>query len=195
MDLNVLRKKPRMSSGKSAPATGAESSQPEVEVIHVETSAKRPVGRELSASGSGKRIGGFNEGLVPHLPPTEINEGSVRLGVQLGCVAPNPGLVPLHLALGDPHGPGDEANHADRVYDVGRLVTHMGNRASLLEAKIEKSKIEGYPEQLAAARRQVDELQADNAKLRSRLDELTSRLEQADEELNELQAGLAESQH
>ncbi|RRT38481.1 hypothetical protein B296_00047926 [Ensete ventricosum] len=82
----------------------------------------------------------------------------------------------------------------DRVYDVGHLVTHMGNRASLLEAKIKKSKIEGYLEQLATARRHVDELQADNAKLRSRLDELTSRLEQADEELNELRAGLAESQ-
>ncbi|RRT61600.1 hypothetical protein B296_00033836 [Ensete ventricosum] len=43
MDLNVLCKKPRMPSGKSAPAARAKSSQPEVEVIHVETSAKRPV--------------------------------------------------------------------------------------------------------------------------------------------------------
>ncbi|RZR72260.1 hypothetical protein BHM03_00011815 [Ensete ventricosum] len=194
MDLNVLRKKPRMSSGKSAPATGAESSQPEVEVIHVETSAKRPVGNgRLGPEGSECRdASSVAESLIPG-----ESRGQPRssLGVQLGCVAPNPGLVPLHLTLGDPHGPGSEANHADRVYDVGRLVTHMGNRASLLEAKIEKSKIEGYPEQLVVARRQVDELQADNAKLRSRLDELTSRLEQADEELNELQAGLAESQH
>ncbi|RZS28286.1 hypothetical protein BHM03_00061841 [Ensete ventricosum] len=46
----------------------------------------------------------------------------------------------------------------DRVHDVGRLVTHMGNRASLLEAEIEKLKTEGDPEQLAAARQHVDEL-------------------------------------
>ncbi|RWW86008.1 hypothetical protein BHE74_00005273 [Ensete ventricosum] len=42
---------------------------------------------------------------------------------------------------------------------------------------------------------QVDELQADNAKLRSGVDELTGQLEQADKELNELWEGLAESQH
>ncbi|RWW41127.1 hypothetical protein BHE74_00053406, partial [Ensete ventricosum] len=46
----------------------------------------------------------------------------------------------------------------DRVHDVGRLVTHMGNQASLLEAEIEKLKTEGDPEQLAAARQHVDEL-------------------------------------
>ncbi|RZR85662.1 hypothetical protein BHM03_00012681 [Ensete ventricosum] len=44
MDLNVLRKKPRMPGGKSAPVAGLESAQPEVEVIHMEASAKRPVG-------------------------------------------------------------------------------------------------------------------------------------------------------
>ncbi|RRT64456.1 hypothetical protein B296_00013168 [Ensete ventricosum] len=46
----------------------------------------------------------------------------------------------------------------DRVHDVGRLVTHMGNRASLLEVEIEKLKTEGDPEQLAVARQHVDEL-------------------------------------
>ncbi|RWW56774.1 hypothetical protein BHE74_00036484 [Ensete ventricosum] len=33
----------------------------------------------------------------------------------------------------------------DRVHDVGRLVTIMGNWASLLEAKIDKLKMEGTP--------------------------------------------------
>ncbi|RWW51266.1 hypothetical protein BHE74_00042401 [Ensete ventricosum] len=44
MDLNVLRKKPRMPSWKSASVVGPESTQPKVEVIHMETSAKRPIG-------------------------------------------------------------------------------------------------------------------------------------------------------
>ncbi|RWW42983.1 hypothetical protein BHE74_00051408 [Ensete ventricosum] len=61
----------------------------------------------------------------------------------------------------------------DRVHDMGRLVTLIGNRASHLEAEVAKLKSEGDPEQLAVARQQVDELQADNAKLKSRLDELT----------------------
>ncbi|RWW44453.1 hypothetical protein BHE74_00049795 [Ensete ventricosum] len=50
------------------------------------------------------------------------------------------------------------------------------------------------PEQLATVRQQADEPQANNANLRSGLDELTNRVEQVDKELNELRAGLAESQ-
>ncbi|RWW66062.1 hypothetical protein BHE74_00026588 [Ensete ventricosum] len=53
-------------------------------------------------------------------------------------------------AIGDPHGEPD---------------IH-------LEAEVAKLKLEGDPEQLIAARQQVDELQADNAKLKSGLDEL-----------------------
>ncbi|RRT59614.1 hypothetical protein B296_00016717 [Ensete ventricosum] len=60
MDLNVLHIKPRMSSGKSAPAIRVESSQLEVEVIHVETTAKRLVGSsapdQAAASRPGKRV-------------------------------------------------------------------------------------------------------------------------------------------
>ncbi|RRT84251.1 hypothetical protein B296_00015072 [Ensete ventricosum] len=52
----------------------------------------------------------------------------------------------------------------DRVHDAGRLVTIMGNRASHLEAEIEKLKFEGDPEQLAIAHQRVVELQANNAK-------------------------------
>ncbi|RRT79652.1 hypothetical protein B296_00023478 [Ensete ventricosum] len=65
----------------------------------------------------------------------------------------------------------------DRIYDSGRLVTHMRNRASLLKAELEKLKLERDPEQLARARQWVDELKADNTKLRSGLDELSGRLE------------------
>ncbi|RWW35370.1 hypothetical protein BHE74_00059709 [Ensete ventricosum] len=74
----------------------------------------------------------------------------------------------------------------DMFHDVGRLVTIMGNRASLLEAEIDKLKTEGDPEQLAVARQQVVALQADNAELKSKLEELTRRSDQADKELNEL---------
>ncbi|RWW45834.1 hypothetical protein BHE74_00048292, partial [Ensete ventricosum] len=83
----------------------------------------------------------------------------------------------------------------DRVHDLGRLVTHMGNRASLLEAELEKLKSERDPEQLARARQRVDELEVDNAKLQLGLDELSGRLDETDKELNELQEGLVESQH
>ncbi|RRT49129.1 hypothetical protein B296_00024985 [Ensete ventricosum] len=118
MDLNVLRKKPRMPRGKGAPAAGPEGAQPKVEVIHAVASAKRPIG--------------------------------------------------------------------NRVCDSGRLVTHMGNQTSLLEAVLEKLKSERDSEQLARARQRVDKLEADNAKLRSGLDELSGRLEEAGKELNEL---------
>ncbi|RZR75139.1 hypothetical protein BHM03_00050175 [Ensete ventricosum] len=74
----------------------------------------------------------------------------------------------------------------DRVHDVGRLVTIMGNQTSLLEAEIDRLKMEGDPEQLAPARYQVDELHVDNAKLKSELDELTRRSEQANKEPNKL---------
>ncbi|RWW50479.1 hypothetical protein BHE74_00043253 [Ensete ventricosum] len=74
----------------------------------------------------------------------------------------------------------------DRVHDAGRLVTIIGNQASFLEAEIDKLKTEVDPEQLVVALQQVDELQADNAKLKSELDKLTRQSEQADKELNEL---------
>ncbi|RZS17214.1 hypothetical protein BHM03_00049370 [Ensete ventricosum] len=83
----------------------------------------------------------------------------------------------------------------DRVHDSGRLVTHMGNLASLLEAELEKLKSERDLEQLARARQRVDELEVDNAKLQLGLDELSGRLDEIDKELNELQEGLVESQH
>ncbi|RZR94181.1 hypothetical protein BHM03_00022834 [Ensete ventricosum] len=82
----------------------------------------------------------------------------------------------------------------DRVHDSGRLVTHMGNRASLLEAELEKLRSKRDPKQLARAKQRVGELEADNSKLKSGLDELSSRLDEADKELNELCEGLAKSQ-
>ncbi|RWV79659.1 hypothetical protein GW17_00059178 [Ensete ventricosum] len=65
----------------------------------------------------------------------------------------------------------------DRVHDAGCLVTLMGNRASHLEAEITKLKMEGDPEQQTIAWQQVVELQVDNAKLRSKLEELARQSE------------------
>ncbi|RZR78251.1 hypothetical protein BHM03_00003531 [Ensete ventricosum] len=118
MDLNVLRKKPRMPSGKSAPAAGAESSQSEMEVIHVETMAKRLIGSSA---------------------PDQVTAS--RLGKRAKVAGHH-----YQMAL------------LDRVRDVGHLVIHMGNWASLLEAEIEKLKTEGDLEQLVVAWQQVDEL-------------------------------------
>ncbi|RWW64953.1 hypothetical protein BHE74_00027761 [Ensete ventricosum] len=52
----------------------------------------------------------------------------------------------------------------------------------------------GDPEQLAAAQQQVAEHQVNNAKIRSKLEELPRRSDQADKELNELWADMADSQ-
>ncbi|RRT42914.1 hypothetical protein B296_00044941 [Ensete ventricosum] len=57
MNLNVLHKKPRMSSVKSAPTAGPKSTQPEMEVIHVETSAKRPIGGPVLDQAAASRPG------------------------------------------------------------------------------------------------------------------------------------------
>ncbi|RZS13800.1 hypothetical protein BHM03_00045424 [Ensete ventricosum] len=70
----------------------------------------------------------------------------------------------------------------------------MGNRASLIEAEIDKLKTEGDPKQLIVAQQQVVKLQVDNAKMRSELEELARRSDQADKELNELLVDLADSQ-
>ncbi|RRT56562.1 hypothetical protein B296_00047766, partial [Ensete ventricosum] len=54
-----------------------------------------------------------------------------------------------------------------------RLVTLMGNRASHLEAEIEKLKSEGNPKQLAAAKQQAIDLWADYDKVATELGEGT----------------------
>ncbi|RWW52982.1 hypothetical protein BHE74_00040561 [Ensete ventricosum] len=87
------------------------------------------------------------------------------------------GLSPASRGI---HGHHYQMALLDRVHDSGRLVTNMGNWASLLEAELEKLKTKRDPEQLTLAPQRVDELEADNAKLRSGVDKLIDRLEQAD---------------
>ncbi|RWW70736.1 hypothetical protein BHE74_00021567 [Ensete ventricosum] len=70
----------------------------------------------------------------------------------------------------------------------------MGNQASLLEVELEKLRSQRDPKQLARAKQQVGELEADNAKLKSGLNELSGQLDEANKELNELREGLVESQ-
>ncbi|RWW41509.1 hypothetical protein BHE74_00053012 [Ensete ventricosum] len=49
----------------------------------------------------------------------------------------------------------------DRVHDSGLLVTHMGNRASLLKVELEKLRSERDPKQLALARQENKSLKAE----------------------------------
>ncbi|RWW70076.1 hypothetical protein BHE74_00022282 [Ensete ventricosum] len=170
MDLNALRRKPRMPSMKNTAVAGAESSPSEVEEIRVEATTKRPI--ETSEFGWGVLHPTLAKDL--YTLPSEILMAQATKQIALGHH--------YQMAL------------LDRVHDAGRLVTLMGNRASHHEAEVAKLKLEGDPEQLATARQQVDELQADNAKLKSGLDELARQSEQAKKELNELREGLAESQ-
>ncbi|RZS19336.1 hypothetical protein BHM03_00051728 [Ensete ventricosum] len=225
MDLNVLCKKPRTSGGKSAPIAGPESAQPEVEVIHMEASAKRPVGNpvtdQATAGRPDKRVkiavrkhksqrdeGSSRRATREREPEVSTEDSSLTYCrpklmkdlcgmrvreddkdyyvLQMAEWAPKDSSAAMRArwlnlsyqtrAWDDPEAAWTAKQIAlghhyqmallDRVHDLGHLVTHMGNRSSLLEAELEKLKTERDPEQLTLARQRVDELQADNAKLR-----------------------------
>ncbi|RWW66534.1 hypothetical protein BHE74_00026091 [Ensete ventricosum] len=146
MDLNVLCRKPRISSRKNPSTAGAKSSPPKVEEIRVETTTKRPVKSSAPDQATadrpgnlGVRAGGFAPTLAKDLYtlPSEILMAQAAKQIALGHH--------YQMAL------------LDRVHDTGHL--------------------------------------ADNAKLKSELEELTHQSDQADKELNELRESLAESQH
>ncbi|RZR94468.1 hypothetical protein BHM03_00023157 [Ensete ventricosum] len=250
LDLDTLGRKLRMPSGNT-PATGAESSPPEVEEIRVETTTKRPVGnpapdqavagrpgkwvkivmrKHKSRHGDGSSWATARE-KEPEAPAKEDSSPSYRRPRSMKDLCgtrickDDEGYYVLQMADWAPRDPGaaiqarwsnlsylekvwvdsqaasefgrevlqptlakdlytlpseilmaQEAKQImlmallDRVHDAGRLVTIMGNQASLLEAEIDKLKTEGDPERLATAR------------------------QQANKELNELREGLAESQ-
>ncbi|RWW41615.1 hypothetical protein BHE74_00052902 [Ensete ventricosum] len=215
--------------GKSALVAGPESAQLEVEVIHTEASAKRPIGSPAVDQAIAGQLGKWVKTAV-RKHKSHHDEGSSRQAARerepevstenssltyrrpksmrdlcgMQVREDDEGYYVLQMADWDPkdssttmqawwsnlsyqtRGHHYQMALLDRVHDSGRLVTHMGNRASLLEAELEKLKTERDLEQLAWARQRVDELEADNAKLRSRVDELTDRLEEADKELKEL---------
>ncbi|RWW51036.1 hypothetical protein BHE74_00042653 [Ensete ventricosum] len=168
--------------------TMAESSPLEVEEIQVETMTKRPVRSSAPDQATTGRPGKWVK-IVVRKHKSHHSEGSSRaIALEKEPEAPaeedsSPSYRKLR-SMKDLCEQGFtrmiKGHHyqmalLDRVHDAGHLVTIMGNRTSLLEAKIDKLKTEGDPEQLAATRQQVDELQADNAKLKSELDELTCR--------------------
>ncbi|RWW83449.1 hypothetical protein BHE74_00008037, partial [Ensete ventricosum] len=218
--------------GKSTPTAGPESVQLEVEVIHMEASAKRPVGSPVAdqatvgrpskrvkipvrkhkshrGEGSSRRATRERELEVSaeDSSPTYRRPKSMRDLCGMRVREDVDGYYVLHMVDWAPKGSSTTMQARwpnlsyqtrmallDKVHDLGHLVTHMGNQTSLLEVKLEKLKTERDPEQLTRSWQRVDKLEADNAKLRSRVDELTGRLEEADKELNELREGLAESQ-
>ncbi|RZR74155.1 hypothetical protein BHM03_00032933 [Ensete ventricosum] len=175
MDLNVLRKKPKMSSEKSAPTAGPKSTQPEVEVIHMETSAKRPIGSpvpdQVAVSRPNKRVkiavrkhkSRHNEGssqratwerelevLAEDSSPTYRRPKLMKDLCGMRVHEDDEGYYILQMADWAPKD--SSVGHCyqkalmDMVHDLGRLVTHMGNQASLLEVELKKLKTKRDPE-------------------------------------------------
>ncbi|RWW40813.1 hypothetical protein BHE74_00053749, partial [Ensete ventricosum] len=179
MDLNVLRKKPRMPGGKSAPVVGPESAQPEVEVIHTEASAKRPVeslvANQATTGRPGKQIK-----IAVRKHKSHCGKGSSRRAARER--EPEVSVDDSSLTYHRPKSMRDLCGMRVREDNEGYYVLQMADWAPKDSSA------------LAQAWQRVDELEADNAKLRSRVDKLTSRLEEADKELNKLREGLAESQ-
>ncbi|RWW45401.1 hypothetical protein BHE74_00048763 [Ensete ventricosum] len=114
----------RDAEGKSSPTDVSESAQSEVEVIHMEASAKRPVRSPIADQATTGR------------PASEFDRGMLH-----PMLAKNLYILPSEVLTA-------RAGHhyqmalLDRVHDSGRLVTHMGNQSSLLEVKLEKMKTE-----------------------------------------------------
>ncbi|RWW24009.1 hypothetical protein GW17_00011718 [Ensete ventricosum] len=182
MDLDTLRRKPKMSSGKTFSVARAASSPPKVEEVRVEAMSKMLVGN------AAMRAQWLNLTYSMKIWDNSQATSEFGRGVLHANLAKELYTLPF------------EGHHyqmalLDRVHDADRLVTIMGNRASHMEEEIKKLKSEGDLEQLAIAQQLVVELQADNAKMMSELGEATQRVERADMELNEVRADLADSQH
>ncbi|RRT36479.1 hypothetical protein B296_00053213 [Ensete ventricosum] len=155
MDLNVLRKKPRMPGGKGAPVASREGAQPEVEVTHAEASGKRltgsPVPDQTVADQPGKRVK-----IAMRKHKAYRGEGSSRRAAR-------------------------ERESGVSTEDSSSTYCRPKSMRDLCDMRVWEDD-------------EVGELEVDNAKLKSGLDELSSRLDEADKELNELREGLAESQ-
>ncbi|RRT59084.1 hypothetical protein B296_00013005 [Ensete ventricosum] len=136
MDLNALRRKPRMPSVKNTMAAGTKSSPLDVEEICVEATTKRSVESSAPDRAVTSRPGKWVK-IAVRKHKSRHGEGSSRraawekeLAAQAGRVCPHGpfGYGPRRRAIGDPHG--EPAIH--------------------LEAEVVKLKSEGDPEQLAA---------------------------------------------
>ncbi|RZS11922.1 hypothetical protein BHM03_00043286 [Ensete ventricosum] len=187
MDLSVLRKKPRMPGWKSAPAAGPESTQPEVEVIHMETSTKRHVGSMVADQATTGRPGKWVK-IAVRKHKSRRDEGSSRWATRER--EPEVSAEDSSPTYRQPKSMKDLCGIQVREDEEGYYILQMANWALKDSSAVMRAR---WPNLLYQDRR-VDELQADNAKLRSGVDKLTSRLEHANKEIDELREGLAASQ-
>ncbi|RRT54644.1 hypothetical protein B296_00025729 [Ensete ventricosum] len=178
MDLNVLRKKPRMSGWKSAPAAGPEGAQPEVEVTHTEASAKRPAGSPIP----NQTVASRPEKDLCGMRVQEDDEGYYVL--QMADWAPRDSSAAMRARW-------PNLSYQTRVWDDPEVASEFDR--GVLHLMLAKD-LYTLPSEVLIARAAKQIMLADNAKLKSGLDELSSWLDKADKELNKLREGLAESQ-
>ncbi|RRT44168.1 hypothetical protein B296_00047329 [Ensete ventricosum] len=181
MDLSVLRKKPRMPGWKSAPAAGPESTQPEVEVIHMETSAKRHVGSMVADQATISRPGKWVK-IAVRKHKSHRDKGSSRWATRER--EPEVSAKDSSPTCRRPKLMKDLCGIQVREDEEGYYILQMANWALKDSSAVMRAR---WPNLLYQAR-------ADNAKLRSGVDKLTSRLVHANKEIDELREGLAESQ-
>ncbi|RWW20955.1 hypothetical protein GW17_00014899 [Ensete ventricosum] len=147
MDLNALRRKPRMPSRKNTSAAGAGSSPLEVEEIRMEIATKRPVeslAPDQATTGQPRKL--VKIAVRKHKSPSEF-ERRVLLPMLVKDLYTLSSKILMAQAAKQvalvSHGHHYQMTLLDRVQDAGHLVTLMGNRASHLEAEIAKLKMEG----------------------------------------------------
>ncbi|RZS01904.1 hypothetical protein BHM03_00031863 [Ensete ventricosum] len=223
MDLNVLRKKPRMSGGKSAPAAGPEGTRLEVEVTHTEASAKRPAGSSIPdqtvagrlekrvkiavrkhkshhGEGSSRRAAREREPDVSaeDSSPTYHQPKSMRDLCSMRVQEDDEGYYVLQMADWAPRDSSaamrarwPNLSYQTQVWDDPEVASEFDR--GVLHLTLAKD-LYTLPSEVLIARAAKQIVLADNAKLKSGLDELSSWLDEADKELNKLREGLAESQ-
>ncbi|RWV87627.1 hypothetical protein GW17_00050357 [Ensete ventricosum] len=223
MDLNVLRKNPWMPGGKGAPTVDPESAQPEVEVMHLEASRKRPAGssapdptatgrprkrvkiavRRHKAhrdEGSSRRVNRERESEVSmgDTSPTYCRPKSMRDLCGMRVQEDDKGYYVLQMADWAPRDSSAAMQarwsnllYQSRVWDDSEAASEFDR--GVLHLTLAKD-LYTLPSEVLIARAAKQIVLADNAKLKSGLDELSSRLDKADKEPNKLREGLVESQ-
>ncbi|RZS16332.1 hypothetical protein BHM03_00048299 [Ensete ventricosum] len=216
-------KNPWMPGGKGAPAVDPESAQPEVEVMHPEASRKRPAGssapdptatgrprkwvkiavRRHKAhrdEGSSRRVNRERESEVSmgDTSPTYCRPKSMRDLCGMRVQEDDKGYYVLQMADWAPRDSSAAMQarwsnllYQSRVWDDSEAASEFDR--GVLHLTLAKD-LYTLPSEVLIARAAKQIVLADNAKLKSGLDELSSRLDKADKEPNKLREGLVESQ-
>ncbi|RRT54823.1 hypothetical protein B296_00042201 [Ensete ventricosum] len=184
--LTVLVKQASDSRGKGAPIVDPESAQPEVEVMHAEASGKRSMrGSAPDPTATGRPKKQVKIAMRRH--KAHRGEGSSRRADR----EREPEVLAWWPNLSYQSRVWDDS---DTTSEFDRGVLHLMLAKDLYTLPLEVLIAQAAKQIMLVARQRVDELEADNTKLNSGLDELSGWLDEADKELNELCEGLVESQ-